>query len=241
MPIRELRLAPLIEDYLAYVQQAGRDVAQRLEWIEMATVLIRWKSRLLLPRKPKPKTDEPAPPVESNPEEQPQEEELRQDLIQQLLGRARELAGTLRRRREGESRCETPSTWPDLWEPDAPVPEVWSAPSFSAWDVIQQAKALRDWVRRQQEEQRERDRNALRWPEAESSVEEMRAWLEERLQAAPPDFWLSAEPLFAEAGTRARQCFLFLALLELARANRLTLTQPEEFATLYVFPLSGKN
>ena len=194
----------------------------------MAAVLIRWKSSLLLP--PKVQTKK----AESDPEKRRQPEDLRQDLIRQLLGRARELAGELDRRLEHESRFGTPLTRPNLWEPDGPEPEIWSAPFFSAWDVIQQAKELRDWVIAHREEQQERERDALQLPEASSSVEEMRAWAEERLCAAPLDFWLSAEPLFLEAETHPRQCCLFLAFLELARTGCLALAQQEAFSTLYL-------
>jgi segregation and condensation protein A len=220
IPIRELRLAPLVEEYLAFVRRSGRTLGEQMEWIEMAAALLRWKSRVLL----------------SSPSEaaEQEDEELRASLIAQLLARARELAGELARRRERETHSWTlPAGETRAADPALPETEE-EEPFFSAWDVLRQADELRAWVLTYREEVREREQYAYEWSADPTTIEEMSAWATERLQNAAPGAWVSADPLFTEAASVPRQCCLFLAFLEQARGGKLYLGQQEEFGTICI-------
>ena len=235
VPIPALRLAPLVEQYLAYVRQAaGRDLGLQMEWIEMAAVLIRWKSRTLLAQQNLPPTEGPDAETEA----------LRAGLIAQLLARVRDVAGELAQRREREAVSWAPPSSPGdiLPEPALLASEDEEPePFFSAWDLIQQAKELRAWALAYREEARERERNAYRPAADQSTIEEMSAWAGERLRCSPPGAWLSSDPLFAEAGSLPRQCCLFLAFLELAHAGGLCLRQEEDFETIYVSTIAANS
>jgi chromatin segregation and condensation protein Rec8/ScpA/Scc1 (kleisin family) len=66
------------------------------------------------------------------------------------------------------------------------------------------------------------------------TVEEMMAWVTERLAALSPEERISAEPLFAEQTGSARWVALFLALLELAKAGLVHLDQQGLFTPIFL-------
>ena len=86
--IRDIFIAPIIDQYLAFVKEMpAEDMERSSEFIAMATRLLEIKSRWLLPK---------------NPEQQAEEEDLENDLIRQLelYRQYKEASGMLKRNKE---------------------------------------------------------------------------------------------------------------------------------------------
>ena len=66
------------------------------------------------------------------------------------------------------------------------------------------------------------------------TVEEMMAWVTERLAALAPEERISAEPLFAELTVPARWVALFLAILELVKAGLVRVDQQGLFNPIFL-------
>jgi chromatin segregation and condensation protein Rec8/ScpA/Scc1 (kleisin family) len=72
----------------------------------------------------------------------------------------------------------------------------------------------------------------LIFPVESVTVEEMERWLEERIDAEPVD----GNSLLQEQATTDRRAALFLAMLEMAKAGRVSLEQAECFGPLAIVP-----
>src|SRR5262249_7755485 len=158
-----------------------------IDWLHMAATLIHWKSQSLLPAEPDGDFNDPIP----------------EELIQQLLVHKRQLAEDLARRR---ALVETSFT--RLPEEPAPEPQI---PTFTAWDLIQQAREIAGWVLKYREELQ--TDSAVFDVEPEGVlVADMIAYLEDQFSAAKGQ--LDGLKLLMEQPSAARRASLFLAILE---------------------------
>ena len=207
--IEKIALAPLVARYLDYMRTAAeRNVILEIEWMHLAATLIHWKSRSLLTR----------PAAESGP--------LRDELVEQLLAHRKELAKDLASRRAGESsHLSRPACQASQAETAPEEPAETS--SLSVWDLIQQAWKLALWVENHRVDQ-------AYWRETFEvepdpvTVEEMIQYLEERLASAT-EGKLDGTAMLQEQPTASRWACLFCGMLELAREQRVGISQNEPF------------
>ena len=218
VPIADLQMSSLIGRFLDYVRTAAeRDLALDLEWLTMAATLIEWKARWLTKQ-----GDDAVTPDDS----------VRDELVRQLQQHKRELAAELRRRREAEARgISRRGGMGAFRRPTAVEDPVECEPFLSVWDMEQQARSLASTIAEYRVELAERRRLALSVSTDEVSIAEMAAWLCERLD---PRSRIDAVPLLHQQPTSGRRLALFLATLDLARAQQLMLEQTEAFGSVYV-------
>ncbi len=207
LAVASLPLAPITEQYLAYIDQAAAlDVNLSMEWIEMAARLIFWKSASLLP-------SDPALPDPT--------EVLALELSRELkcfgdqqLGQATDfLSG------RGLSSEQTYSTSGNL-ETLPDEPGLHAAPA-SLWTLRKKAQILCNTFRA-----RRAIEDVVYQPTDEgATVETMAAWTSGKLQQMQLAQWLEVDPLFDEVNSLPNKISLFLALLELARTEAIRLEQ----------------
>jgi segregation and condensation protein A len=221
VPIQSLRMAPLVARFLGYVSTAAeRNLALDLEWLIMAATLIEWKARWLTTQA----ENDPAP------------DGVRDEIVRQLQQHKKELAAELGRRREVEARGLSRPGGMGAFRPATTVEDaVEFEPFLSVWDLEQQARSLARAVEDYGVELATRQRLALSIAADEVSTAEMSAWLCARLDPVAPT---DAVALLNQQLTSGRCAALFLATLELARAQQITLEQPEPFGALFVKTLS---
>jgi segregation and condensation protein A len=221
VPIQTLQMAPLVARFLDYVSTAAeRNLALDLEWLTMAATLIEWKARWLTRQG----EDEAAP------------DGVRDEIVRQLQQHKKELAAELGRRREAEARGISRPGGMGAFRPAAAAEDRIEYESFlSVWDLEQQARALASAVQEYRVELAERRRFALSIAADEVSTAEMSAWLCARIDPVAPT---DAVALLNQQPTGGRRAALFMAALELARAQQITLEQAEPFGALFIRTLS---
>ena len=227
VPIEELRLAPLVESFLSFVRRAGQTLTVRMEWIEIAAVIIRWRSETLLPPKPG-----------SLP---PDSERLRQDLIGQLLAYSRALAADLARRQDHEAKQPRHSS---VQEFKGPAPILDDGEEFpSVWDLLEQARDLRTWVLSHRAIRERQFRDALAVTQNPITIGESKQWVLQRLPTLEPDKWHPVGTWFTELPSIEERASLFLGLLDLAREQQLCLDNfpnaSGQDLDLFLFCLAG--
>jgi segregation and condensation protein A len=216
--IEDLPVAEITSQYLEYMRQAeGRlNLDLSADFAYMASTLIHIKSCSLLASDPELARREPA-----------KGSDQKAELIRQLLDRERILAGAefLRQRLEAASGSwsRASGSWGD-GEPEQELASSLPHGRMSLLDVVRLAKHALETAR-----QAERDASVMPAGLADGpTIEEMMAWVESRL---PEDnARAKGNLLLLERNSRGEQSVLFLALLELAKSERLRITQPEPFA-----------
>jgi segregation and condensation protein A len=208
--IEKVALAPLVARYLDYMeaaQAAGRPLD--IDWILLAATLIQWKSRSLLPVP----ADVPGP------------DPVRDEIVELLLAHRKQAAQNLGRRRSEEAgRFSRGSSGFQ----EEGVPEEDPDPPFvSVWDLTQQARDLARWAAQQSRERRQWSQGFPLEGE-DITVAEMVEYLRAQFTAEVTE--LDAPLLLAQQPSPLRRVYLFLAILEMARAQQLSILQEEAFA-----------
>ena len=217
--IEDVALAPLVARYLDYMQAAAaRQRPLDMDWILLAATLIQWKSRSLLP-----------PPAGAPVAVDPVRDEIvglllahRKHAAEDLNRHLSEEAGRLSRDGDPEFRDEVPS------EEDIDLPFI------SVWDLTQQARDLARWVAQQSQQRRQWCQSVPREDE-DVTIAAMSEYLQAQLAAGGTE--IDASRLLAQQPTPLRRVTLFLAMLEMARAQQIRILQPEGFARILLVPL----
>ena len=209
--IEEVALAPLVARYLAYMETAAaQHLPLDIDWILLAATLIQWKSRSLLPATGTSARDP-----------------IRDEIVELLLAHRKQAVQDLSRRRSEEAGQLSRGGDPAFQEDEA-VEEDLDPPFVSVWDLTQQARDLARWAA-QQSQQRRQWRQSFPPEEEAVTVAEMSEYLQAQFGDGSA---LDASALLAQQPTPLRRVYLFLAMLEMARAQRLRLLQPEAFADI---------
>lgn len=216
--IEEVALAPLVARYLAYMEAAAaRQLPLDIDWILLAATLIQWKSRSLLPAAAAAPIGDP----------------IRDEIVELLLAHRKQAAQDLGRRRAEEagqlSRGGNPEFQEEAESEEDPDPSF-----VSVWDLTQQARDLARWAARQSRERRQW-RQSFPPEEEVITVAEISEYLE--AQFAVDGSVLDASALLAQQPSPLRRVYLFLAMLEMARAQKLSILQPEAFANIMLAPV----
>jgi segregation and condensation protein A len=210
--IENIALGPVVARFLAYVQAATeQNLNLDLEWLHTAATLIYWKSRALLPPEA---TGEPAI------------DPIRESLVQQLLAHRKQAAEELARRRAVEETRLSRATLDR-----APAPEPGEPGFVSAWDLLQQARAVARWVE-QHRAARRHWRESLGVEPDEVSVSDMIDYLWTRLGSG--DVTLDGASLIHEQASASRKASLFLGILELVRREEIKLEQWDYFGPILI-------
>ena len=217
--LEDVRMAPIVANFLDYVQSAGRhDINLGIEWLEMAATLIYWKSQSLLP------TAESTGPADPIPDE----------LFQLLLRHRRRLAEELDRRCTREqasfSRGSTSAGSAVPLQQDSATP-------VTVWDMIQRARELAKWTLQRRQLQRYVT-ETLAFEKDPVSPSDMIVYLQEQFSRSG-FATLDAVRLLREQSSVDRRSCLFLAMLEMAHSGHLELKQEDTFAPIFLKPLPG--
>lgn len=193
-------------DYLAILQEIDLELAG--DYLEMATTLLRWKTRAQLPQ---------APQLEEEVEEDPQERLARMLLeYQRYKDAAGELRGMLERQSNFIGR-PGPAVAGDLRRGEVEFEEA------SLFDLLRAFKSVMDLVGR-------------KLPSViageEVTVEQMRDDILERLSMV--EFVRFAD-LFLVRGTKMEIVVTFLALLELMKGQLIRAHQAEPGGEIYIY------
>jgi len=207
--IRDIPIATITSQYLAYLDKAREmDLDIGAEFVFMAATLIHIKSRLLLP------TD-PALRKEGEAEEDPREE-----LVQRLLEhqRFKDAAEMLQQKRIIEEN-------------------VWSNPQMKQWvsedDNPGLAVGLFDLIKAFGEVlERAKNRPVYEVQEEEISVSDMVAHVRTLLNATRQDKPLFILQVMESQRTRRAMICLFLAVLEMVKAQTVLILQPDLFGEI---------
>lgn len=214
--IEEVALAPLVARYLAYMETAAaKQLPLDIDWILLAATLIQWKSRSLLP-------------VAGTSARDP----IRDEIVELLLAHRKQAAEDLNRRRSEEAGRLSRGGDPDFREA-TPAGEDVDPPFISVWDLTQQARDLARWAA-QQSQQRRQWHQSFPLEDEDITVAEMCEYLQTQLAAGGTE--IDASQLFVQQPTPLRRVYLFLAMLEMARAQQIRLLQPDAFATIVLAP-----
>jgi segregation and condensation protein A len=212
--ITEIPIAEITRHYMEYLKSAEvMDLELGSEFTYMAATLIQIKSRLLLPPDPEIAAREPDP---------------RQELIRQLLDHAqvRQAAEFLQQQLEVTGASWTKGSMEEFQATstadDEPLPD---AGSMNLVELLRLARKAVETARTHE---------LLQLDTSQVTVEEMIAWLKDRLCAVSPGERLSAEPLLCEQTGSPRRVALFLAMLELAREGSVRLDQQGLFTPIFI-------
>jgi segregation and condensation protein A len=207
--IRDIPIATITSQYLAYLDKAREmDLDIGAEFVFMAATLIHIKSRLLLP------TD-PALRKEGEAEEDPREE-----LVQRLLEhqRFKDAAEMLQQKRIIEENVwSNPQIKQFVSEDDNPGLAV------SLFDLI---KAFGEVL------ERAKNRPVYEVKEEEVSVRDMVVHVRELLNATRRDKPLFILQVMESQRTRRAMICLFLAVLEMVKAQTVQILQPDLFGEI---------
>jgi segregation and condensation protein A len=212
--ITEIPIAEITRQYLDYLETAEfQDLEMGAEFAYMASTLIEIKSRQLLPPDPEIAAREPDP---------------RQELIRQLLehDQVRQAAEFLQQQLEVAGASWTHGSMAEFLQPAAEDAEpVAASGSMNLLELLQLARKAVETAR---------THDLLQLDTPQVTIEEMIAWLRDRLASLPPQERLSVEPLFYELTDPARRVALFLAILELTKTGVLRLDQQDSFTPIFI-------
>lgn len=212
--ITDIPIAEITRQYLDYVRQAEQlDIDLGGEFTFMAATLIWIKARTLLPRDPADGASEP---------------DLRQELINQLLVyeevRAKAVDFLADKLRDSQNSWSN-STSQEFCEP-APVEQAPAlVNTLNVFDVIRLAEQVLEIARAH---------SRLDLSREEVTVEGMVRWVEDLLNNIHPGEILESTRLFNQQVGVNRKITLFLALLEMARVDKLRLRQEFPFGKISV-------
>jgi len=211
--IYDIPIALVTQQYLEYLElmkELNLDIVG--EFLVMAATLIHIKSRMLLPR-PDPTQDDPG--------EDPREALMRRLLEHQKYKAAAELLH--------ERETLRSAQWT---RPDGPITEIaGEAPEPEVEvDLFSLISAFRAVV------ERAKHRPKVYLPAEQIPIEDRIEQLMTRLSETEA---CGFEDLFADVQTRAGLIVTFLALLELAREQLVTIAQAEPYAPIYAQLTAG--
>jgi segregation and condensation protein A len=212
--IHDLPISEVTRQYLDYMREAEKvDLDLSSEFAYMAATLIQLKSRSLLPQDPEIASREP--------------DREKEQLVRQLLDhdQVRNGAEFLKQRLEltGASWSRGSGDWgPDEVEGEFASSLPHPSNTLNLLDIVRLAKQALDSARAA---------GSLDLRDSSPTIEQMMAFLEEELP-----LWgaVSAGELLAGQPSREHQALLFLALLELAKAEKIQLQQAVPFEELVV-------
>jgi len=208
--IWDIPIAKITAQYLDYVERAAAlDMELGSEFIFMAATLIHIKSRMLLPKDPELEKLSP-------------EGDPRRELVERLLEheRFKNAAEMLQQKRLIEEN-------------------VWSNPQIRAFQSDEDgpglAVTLFDLVKTfEQVLERAKNRPTYQVNEEDVSVPEMIQRVKSLLQSRPRGEKIAIVPLFEEQRSRRAMICLFLAILELVKAQAVVLVQTEAFGDIAI-------
>ena len=204
--IEDLEMAPLVAAFLIYVRQSvARDIDLDIEWLQLAATLIHWKSLSLLPRETVGESDA-----------------IRDTLVQQLLLHRKAVAAELDGRRKLEQ-----SRFTRAERPRAGAREL---SGVTVWDLLQQARELAEWTRRQRRQTPAKS-DVLAFEPEDVTIEEMCEYLQERIAGCGQ---VEGVSLLSTAPTAAHRSSLFLGMLEMVRRGDLEIQQEEGFGPFWL-------
>lgn len=216
--ILDLPIAEVTSQYLAYLRRA-RDFNVDLgaDFILMAATLIHIKSRTLLPPRNSPGHDDGDP-------------DPRQELVEQLLTReqAQHAAALLAERFRAADETWSVTVSGTAGPAPEPTPTGTTrgrAETMNLVDVLRVAKTALATAKAH------RLLNLKREP---VTVEGMMRWLGQKLNQVERGQFLASTDLFAAQATAERRAALFLALLEMARAQDISLRQEEFLSPFHI-------
>lgn len=203
--IYDIPIAKVTEQYLAYLrlmQELNVDVASEFLWI--AAQLIYIKSRMLLPPDP----DQPSEAIE----------DPRSDLVRRLLEyeKFQNAAQMLYQREIIEN-----AVWSNPGSLEIAQSEIEPEMTVSLFDLV---LTFRDLIKRLEQ------RPVLEVNREDFSVEQMMAFLLERISAAAGETALS--DVFPEVSSRKHLITILLAVLELTRLRAICLRQERPFGEI---------
>ncbi len=206
--IYDIPIAKITQQYLGYMQRALElDIELSSDFVYMAATLIHIKSKLLLPRDPE--LERMCP-----------EEDPRQELVARLIEheRFKNAAEMLQQKRVVEEAIwSNPQIQQFLNADEGPVLAV---------GIIDLVKTLQFVLERQQ------SRPTYDIDKEDISVPEMIQFIGHELQRLRTSQSLSATKLFERQKSRRAIICLFLAILELVKAQAIDLTQGELFGDI---------
>ena len=212
--LTEVPIAEITRQYLDYLESAAEmDLDLGAEFAYMAATLIHIKSRMLLPPDPELAAREPDP---------------RQELVRQLMEHeeVRQAAEFLQQQMEVTGATWTKGSIGEFQTPWREDDDPGRNPgSMNLMELLRLA-------RKAVETARAHDLLGLDKPEV--TVEEMTAWVMERMAASSPEERVCAEPWFVEQNSRERWVALFLAMLEMEKAGIVRLEQQGLFAPIFL-------
>ena len=216
--IEDVALAPLVARYLDYLQAAAaRQRPLDIDWILLAATLIQWKSRSLLP-----------PPVGVPIAADP----VRDEIVGLLLAHRKTAAEDLDRRRSTEADRLSHGGDPDILE-ETPAEEYADPPFVSVWDLTQQARDLARWAAQHSQQRRQWCQSFPR-EDDDVTIAVMTEYLQAQFAAGGTE--IDASQLLDQQPNYLRRVSLFLAMLEMARAQQIRLLQPDAFASIVLAP-----
>ncbi len=210
MNIYDIPIARITEQYLAAIQDlADLDLDRASEFLVMAATLLRIKSRMLLPRPPRPEVDEEGPEAE--------EEDPREALVRQLVAysRFKEAAEMLREREREMFRVYTRGLFVE--EPGGPPP-------LEGIDLADLVRAFQEVLKEEW--------NWREVPRAEIPLREKIREIRFRVARSPGG--VRFHDLFSGGCSRLEVVVTFLALLELMRQRHVRVVQRELFGEILV-------
>jgi segregation and condensation protein A len=206
----DIPIAKITQQYLEYMQRALElDIELSSDFVYMAATLIHIKSRMLLPRDPE--LDKMSP-----------EEDPRKELVERLVEheRFKNAAEMLQQKRVVEEA-------------------IWSNPQIQAFldqeegpslavgliDLVKTLQAVLDRVK---------SRPIYEIGKEDVSVPDMIRFMRYELEHTRPSQSISATRLFERQRSRRAMICLFLAILELVKAQAVDLTQGEIFGDIAI-------
>ena len=208
--IEQVALAPLVARYLAYMRAAAsNNVNLDIEWVHMAATLIQWKSRSLL---------------SVDPLGAPAADPIRDELVHLLSTHRRQAAEDLSRRQSVED---------SRFSRETEVMEEFADPPFlSVWDLTQQARDLARWASEHRKD-RTTWNQMVAVEQDDSTIAGMIEYLLEQVALADgPE--LDALRLLRAQATPSRRACLFLAILEVARDQKVGIMQTEHCGEIWL-------
>lgn len=206
--IHDIPIAQITAQYFSYMEKAAAlDIELSAEFVYMAATLIHIKSKLLLPRDPELEKIDP-------------QEDPRQELVDRLLEheRFKNAAEMLQQKRMIEEAVwSNPQIQKFVDESEDPGLQV------TLFDLVQTFQTILERVK---------NRPVYSVDKEEVSVPDMINHLRDLLVHAQKTDKLSATKLFESQRSRRAMICLFLAILELVKAQAVVLTQGEAFGDI---------
>lgn len=209
MNIYDIPIARITEQYLEAIQDlADIDIDRASEFLVMAATLLGIKSRMLLPKPPRPEVEDAQAEEEADP---------REELVRQLVAYSqfKAVAEQLRDREQEMFRVYTRGLFVE--EPGGPPP-------LEGLDLLDLVRAFQEVLKEE-----------WNWREVPREEIPLREKLREiRFRLARSPGGIRFRDLFARGGSRLEVVVTFLALLELMRQRKVTVMQERLFGEILI-------